>query len=344
MDLSHQSITGQQFELNRRGYDPDSVDAHLAQIAAAVAEREAQMAELQRTVTSLEAKVQDADESEEALRLTLKAAAHAKEELLAGAREQAEQTQREADEKAARLVSEAEERAQAITAEVEAKAEAMSAGATAQARNVAKAALAESELLVARIEELRSQVAIAEDALRELHGDANPRLASAREALDSALQHAKETAETPELLAAIEPDPVEPESFDSAEIIEPAAVEEPGDETVETDAQPAVGAEQLPPAMPPAPPVPPAPPMPEAHVADVVQAAQEAPVMSPTNDMPATAEPVVAEESTVDEAPHLEVVESGELQPEADPAQPEESTADISDKVDRLLEELREVT
>ena len=38
---------------------------------------------------SLQAKVQDADESEEALRLTLKAAAHAKEELLANATEQA---------------------------------------------------------------------------------------------------------------------------------------------------------------------------------------------------------------------------------------------------------------
>ncbi len=117
MDLSHQSITGQQFELNRRGYDPEAVDRHLAQIATAAAESEARLQELEATIPSLEAKVRDADESEEALRLTLKAAAHAKEELLAGAREQASITQREADEAAAKLVGDAKERAAALTIE-----------------------------------------------------------------------------------------------------------------------------------------------------------------------------------------------------------------------------------
>ena len=53
MDLSHQSITGRQFELNRRGYDPDIVDAHLAEIAAAVADREREVAALLRRAAEL---------------------------------------------------------------------------------------------------------------------------------------------------------------------------------------------------------------------------------------------------------------------------------------------------
>ena len=63
MDLSQQSITGRQFDMNRRGYDPEAVDSHLTEIATAVADRERRIAELEATVTALEAKVQDADES-----------------------------------------------------------------------------------------------------------------------------------------------------------------------------------------------------------------------------------------------------------------------------------------
>ena len=62
MDLTHESITSHQFDLNRRGYDPDAVDAHLREIAAAVAARESEIAGLRRTITELDAKVQDASE------------------------------------------------------------------------------------------------------------------------------------------------------------------------------------------------------------------------------------------------------------------------------------------
>ncbi len=341
MDLSHQSITGQQFELNRRGYDPDAVDAHLAQIAAATAERENRMAEMERTMASLAAKVQDANESEEALRLTLKAAAHAKEELLAGAREQAKATQdeaeknaeravreagehaeravREAEEYAQRVVSEADSSSQATVAGAQAQAEAMTANATAQAQDVARAALTESELLVERIEDLRGRVAGAENALRSLDADASPRLESAREALDSALEQARASAENPELLAAASTPP-----SDTPPIVAPFSTEPPVDE--------------------PAAKVTPESPEPQ-YVEE--PAIQQAP-----------ADPPPAHESTApaDEGPpHLEVVEPPASQaiPEPAPDSPTEapesgdateSTADISDKVDRLLEELREVT
>ena len=55
MDLTHQSITGRQFELNRRGYDPDAVNAHLSEIASVVGERERHIAELESTIESLQA-------------------------------------------------------------------------------------------------------------------------------------------------------------------------------------------------------------------------------------------------------------------------------------------------
>ena len=57
--------------------------------------------------------------------------------------------------------------------------------------------------------------------------------------------------------------------------------------------------------------------------------------------MPVTEESSPDDSGTEEASPHLEVVAQDEPQQEG---QAEESTADISDKVDRLLEELREVT
>jgi hypothetical protein len=75
---------------------------------------------------------------------------------------------------------------------------------------------------------------------------------------------------------------------------------------------------------------------PEADVADPVEpaAAHEAPQAEYTEEIEA-AEP---QHQDHEPAPHLEVVEA------ESPVEGTESTADISDKVDRLLEELREVT
>ncbi len=217
MDLSQQSITGHQFDLNRRGYDPDSVDAHLREIAAAVSARDAEFAaktaemeELRRNSAELQSKVQDASESEEALRLTLKAAAHAKEELLANAREQAAVMEQEASERAQQMVAEAEALARSLTEEAEARANAMTEGAMARAREVARAALSESELLVVRIEQLRTQVDDAEESLRALSTEASPRLVEARQELDKALEAARASAENPELLAAAIPESLPP--------------------------------------------------------------------------------------------------------------------------------------
>ncbi len=324
MDLSHQSITGHQFDLNRRGYDPDAVDEHLREVAAAVAERDAEVAdkdrsiaELRQQIAELEAKVQDADESEEALRLTLKAAAHAKEELLAGARDQAAVLEREAAEKAERVLAEAEASAQKVTDEANARATAMTEGSRERAREVAQAALSESELLVVRIEQLRSQVEAAEGALRDLQSEASPRLVEARQGLDRALEAARASAQNPELLAAAashvaqqdevdEPAPADQPSFpeqglpgEDARFQQEAADQTPSseDQTVEDnpDEQSAMPGNQ---------------PMGEAESATAA----------------ATADVGDSSQGEQGEQAHAE------------------TSADISDKVDRLLEELREVT
>jgi DivIVA domain-containing protein len=314
VDLSQQSITDHQFDLNRRGYDPDAVDAHLGEIAAAVTAKEDEVAALKRTVAELQAKVRDADESEEALRLTLKAAAHAKEELLTGARDQAAAIEREAEEKAGRLIADAEANAAAITEQAQARAQAMTSGASAQAREVARAALSESELLVVRIEQLRAQVGAAEESLRALSTDAGQRLDETRGALDKALESARASAENPELLAAASGPPVAP------------AQDVPGQDAAQATDSPPTSAPESP-----------------APAAEGVTPEQQpvAPVAAEEGgDAGGEGEPAATAAGTGES--HTEA-EAGQDQETSDqPAA--ESSADISDKVDRLLEELREVT
>ena len=324
MDLTHQSITSHNFDLNRRGYDPDAVDTHLSQIATAVAARESRIAELETTVASLEAKVQDANESEEALRLTLKAAAHAKEELLAGARQQAKAMEDEAAAKAEAVLAEASHQASRLTQAAQESAAAIQQGAREQARNVARAALAESEVLVRRIEELRDRLEAAETALGNLSVGVEPQLNEARNTLNEALEKAREGVENPEILEemaaqapAFPPDtstaetattddgfrgePAQPEFVATAgegapsspeqPVVQPAAMETPQYQ----DQQPAPQAAEPPPA----------------------------PITAPGMEDDETRETVAAEgaataEQPAHEEPHLEVVE------------PAESSADIS--------------
>jgi DivIVA domain-containing protein len=363
VDLSHQSITGRQFDVNRRGYEPEAVDAHLAEIAAAVTARNNRLAELEATVDTLQAKVQDADESEEALRLTLKAAAHAKEELLANAREQAKTMEDEAAAKAASMVAEAEAQASQLTTRSEARAKAVEEGAKAQAGEVAKAALAESEALVNRIEDLRVKLKVAEDALGALHVETSPQVETTRHALDAAIAQARETAANPQLLAAAAPDPevVAPDAEIGHDDLFEEPMEQPDPQEqppAEVDAAPEAeipAAEASPPSFDQVP----------AEVAVPVPVAQEStqPVAADDARFDHQDQPVVdaeevhhtdaghaevaappvpevpVEPETPADGPHLEVVEAEEPLAERG-----ESAADISDKVDRLLEELREVT
>ncbi len=313
MDLSQKSITGREFELNRRGYDPDAVDSHLNEIAAAVAARESRLAELEALVPSLQAKVQDADESEEALRLTLKAAAHAKQELLAGARDQVKTMEAEAAAKAATVVSAGETEAKELTSGAEAQAAAIKEAASAQAQEVAKAALAESEMLVGRIEGLRIRLAAAESALHTLTAESGANLVTAREALDAALKQARDTVEKPVPLAleAIGDASV---AVNAEHISEPAHQDRPaptsGEDSVVETQKPATDEDD------------------SASGAPEMEAPQPEPAEAAVVDSEVSESMEMAQEA----APHLEVVA------------PAESTSDISDKVDRLLEELREVT
>lgn len=320
MDLSQQSITDHQFDLNRRGYDPDAVDAHLGEIAAAVTARENEIAALKRTVSELQAKVRDADESEEALRLTLKAAAHAKEELLSGARERAAEIERDATEQAEQLVADAEENAATITEQAQVRAEAMTSGAAAQAREVAGAALSESELLVVRIEQLRAQVGAAEESLRDLSADTTPQLEEARGALDKALESARASAENPELLAAAAPPPQPPQavSYPSEPVVY-APVHTP-----EAEAAPPMEIGQPPAAF------------------EEVEHRDEVDHRGDGFTVAGDEQP--ADDAARDAAERDAAEDAAEQSEEMPPQRVAESSADISDKVDRLLEELREVT
>lgn len=298
MDLDAKSITSKQFDLNRRGYDPDAVDAHLAEVARAVTAREQLVADLEQKVASLDARVQDAHESEEALRLTLKAAAHAKEELLATARHDAEEMEAEAVRKTEDLMRAAE-----------ARTDAMLAAAREQAQDLIRSAIAETEGLVGRIEELRGEVGTARRVLAGVAEAALPELQNSYQALDEALAKATESAAAADVLiaslgdtgttgAASEPDIADDEvgESDSAQLGEDTSVPEVDEESVPEGELPA----------------------------------------EPDDEPPAAeADAEVDEESTDDgEAAerHLEVVETPE------------SSSEISNKVDRLLEELREVT
>jgi hypothetical protein len=211
------------------------------------------------------------------------------------------------------LVSEAEANAAAITQEAEAKAAAMTQGASARARDVARAALSESELLVVRIEQIRAQVQQAEDALRALSGDGGPRLEEARRVLDTAMEAARSSAENPELLAAAATPPPQ---------------------------QPAAGS-----------PMPPeTPAVPTGPAEGVGSEAPQAPQPIESIEQPTHQEPVATVAHEVETEPEVPPAASDATRSDEQASDVEqsdsvaESSADISDKVDRLLEELREVT
>lgn len=298
MDLDAQSITSKQFELNRRGYDPDAVDAHLAEVARAVADRERLVADLEQKVASLDARVQDAHESEEALRLTLKAAAHAKEELLATARHDAEEMEAEAVRKTEDLMNAAK-----------AQTEAMLAAAREQAQDLIRSAIAETESLVGRIEELRGEVGTARRVLAGVAEAALPELQSSHQALDEALAKAKESAADATVLI----DTVRNVGT-TGEVSEPAVADE------------------------------------EVGESDSAQLSEEASVPE-VEDEPVSEEEVAAEPAVEPPAAESDAETDGEptdgggtVERHLEVVETPESSSEISNKVDRLLEELREVT
>ena len=195
------------------------------------------------------------------------------------------------------------------------------------------------------------------ERLAAIQAETSPQIQGAREALDGALAKAKEIAEDPTVLeraaeeqvaaagagapsSAAEPDQAasevqaKPETHvagvdevaraDDQPVEEtPLAAPAPDGSSVEAAADEAVAA--------------PMEPQPEAAAhseappqADEVPSHAEEP---PQPEAPSAEPPPVAEP-----APHLEVVETVEG------GETQESASDISDKVDRLLEELREVT
>lgn len=89
MELTPAEIRRPKFEQIRRGYDPQEVGLFLERVSETVAERDRQVAAARAEIQGLERALEEARGAEEAVRLTMMAATRAKDEILAGANEDA---------------------------------------------------------------------------------------------------------------------------------------------------------------------------------------------------------------------------------------------------------------
>ena len=89
MDLTAADIRRQRFEQVRRGFDPQEVGVFLERVAGIIAIRDKEIAGNRAEMQRLERALDDARATEEAVRLTMIAAPKAKDEVLAGANEDA---------------------------------------------------------------------------------------------------------------------------------------------------------------------------------------------------------------------------------------------------------------
>lgn len=166
-----------EFPIVRRGFDPDSVDRHLAALRRELEDR---LAAAEARHSNLEAALAEAHQREEAVHLTLVAATKTKEEMLVGARQEAERlTSRsreqaeallgEAKNEAFRLVTDARETAQETTAVARASAEEVRAAAQAAAESIRDKARLEAIEMIDSVEtDTTSLLAAREAALTEM--------------------------------------------------------------------------------------------------------------------------------------------------------------------------------
>jgi DivIVA domain-containing protein len=135
MALDRQSIEKRDFPINRRGYDPEAVDTHLAQIAAEVEE--------------------------------LKASARRRSETLAtSASEQVRAIVEAAEASAAQIQSEAEAEAHEIRTEATAEADAARNEATSQARTYVSRVSESTSVMMQRLDAMQSELGTLISALR----------------------------------------------------------------------------------------------------------------------------------------------------------------------------------
>ncbi|GEM_PF-1855847 len=135
MPYSPEEIVAYAFRTRARGYDRDAVDGFLDELADQIEQERARAQAVEQQVTVLEAQLDEAAESERALKRTLVTVQDAADRALAEAREEVAELRAAADRDIAAL----RERADAELAEQRARAEAEAAEVLAAARAEAAA-------------------------------------------------------------------------------------------------------------------------------------------------------------------------------------------------------------
>ncbi|MBT8212580.1 MAG: DivIVA domain-containing protein [Acidimicrobiia bacterium] len=140
-DLNPADISRQTFVVTKKGFDAQQVRLYLEELAATVAVLNQELVGLRKRNQTLESEVASTKGAEEALQMTLVTATRTKDEMLAEAKEQAEELRHEAFQEAQRARAEAlresddllvRSRKEALEAIEEAKRNAQTVIATAQ--------------------------------------------------------------------------------------------------------------------------------------------------------------------------------------------------------------------
>ncbi|HTW12078.1 MAG TPA: DivIVA domain-containing protein, partial [Solirubrobacteraceae bacterium] len=207
MALDRQSIEKRDFPINRRGYDPEAVDAHLARIAEEVEE--------------------------------LKLSARRRSETLAStASEQVRAIVEAAEASAAQIQSQAEAEAHEIRTEAAAEAESARSEANSQARSYVSRVSESTAVMLQRLDAMQSELGTLINALRT----GGNRLNADLQLLDGNFDEVRDAVGSRGRLEA-ESEPAEEELFERAAEPEPVAPVEPegapAERLTEASAEPA---------------------------------------------------------------------------------------------------------
>ncbi len=96
MEITPQDVQQKQFDLVKRGFDPQQVGMFLDQVAAALAKRDRVIQDARTEIEALSQATSDAEHNQEAFRLTMTVATQTMEEMLRKAEERVARIEEEA--------------------------------------------------------------------------------------------------------------------------------------------------------------------------------------------------------------------------------------------------------
>jgi DivIVA domain-containing protein len=208
--MNPSEIRNATFSNVRRGYDPEEVDAHLRDAAAALDRAGEDLAQMQEELAELR-------EREVALRASMTAMSNAREEIMAVAHAEATQVAERAAQRADLTVAWAEDQAAEIVMDARRQALEVIAAARSDADYLLETAHTASLPLTAKIEQLRAVIRRTENLMRGLASGALSDLDQAHLMLD-------EAPETPEVQIVFT-DPEEVNETEASVSPLPAAVD-----------------------------------------------------------------------------------------------------------------------